>query len=361
MSAETVLLVLIAAALGIALGLLLARRGAPSLGATPLDPRVEEALKSLPQLQQDVGGVKATLQGLPSNTTVAQLAERLGRVESYVSERVPPTLPADLQGLSTGLTRLTTELRERSEREKEMQKTLGHIESVVAGAQSRGAAGEVILAEAFAQFPPEMGERQFKVNGRTVEFALVLPNRKRLAIDSKWPASKELEQYANATDPAERQELLEKIEKAVLKKVEEVTKYIDPATTVNAAVAAVPDAAYFACRTAHLDAYRQRVLLMPYSLTIPFLLALYNLHLQFMRSVDLENLDSYLVQVEVHLDQFEEKLENSVERGATMVLNAYQELRQRIGQMRGTIAVLRQLPTEALAEKQESLLKAPQD
>src|SRR3989304_5223621 len=36
--------------------------------------------------------------------------------------------------------------------------------------------------------------------------------------------------------------------------------------------------------------------------------------------------------------KLEEKLEHSAERGATMVLNAYQELRQRIGQMRGTLA-----------------------
>jgi hypothetical protein len=75
--------------------------------------------------------------------------------------------------------------------------------------------------------------------------------------------------------------------------------------------------------------------------------------------VDLENLDAYLSQVEIHLNQFEEKLENSVERGATMVLNAYQELRQRIGQMRGALTYLRQLPVDSLAEKQESLLQPP--
>lgn len=368
MSTETILLVLLVIlvllAIGIALGLwlLVARRGtAPGGAGASLDPRVEEALKSLPQLQQDLGGVKTALQSLPSNATVSDLAERLKQLEGTVSQRVPSTLPTDLQGLHTSLTRLTTELKEKSQRDQETQKTLRNIESVVAGAQSRGAAGEVVLAEAFAQFPPEMGDTQFKVNGKTVEFALVLPNKKRLPIDSKWPASKELEQYASATDPKERQQLLEKIEKAVLKKVEEVTKYIDPASTVNTAIAAVPDAAYFACRTAHIDAYRQRVLLMPYSLTIPFLLALYNLHLQFTRSIDLDNLDAYLSQVEVHLNQFDEKLENSVERGATMVLNAYQELRQRIGQMRGALAYLRQLPTEALAEKQESLLKSPRD
>ena len=178
----------------------------------------------------------------------------------------------------------------------------------------------------------------------------------RSPIDSKWPASKELEQYAAAADAATREDLLGRIERAVLKKVEEVTKYIDPASTASLAVAAIPDAAYFACRTAHLEAYRQRVLLMPYSLTIPFLLALYHLHLQFARSVDMENLDAYLSQIEAHLTQFEEKLDNSVQRGATMVLNAYSELRQRIGQMRGDLAALRHMPDESLVGQQESLL-----
>jgi len=108
---------------------------------------------------------------------------------------------------------------------------------------------------------------------------------------------------------------------------------------------------------ASIEAFKQRVLLMPYSMTIPFLLALYNLHLQFARSVDQENLDAYLSQIEALLTQVEDKLENSVQRGATMVTNAYLELREWISQMRGTISTLRGLPAASLAEKQQSLLK----
>jgi hypothetical protein len=202
-----------------------------------------------------------------------------------------------------------------------------------------------------------MGDTQFKVNGKPVEFALVLPNKKRLPIDSKWPAGKELEQFAGATDPGVRADLLGRIEKAVLKKVDEVTKYIDPACTAPLAIAAIPDAAYFACRTAHIAAYQKRVLLMPYSLTIPFVLALYNLHLQFAHSVDLANLDGYLSQIDADLTAFQDKLENSVARGATMVENACQEMRQRIGQMRLTLTSLRQLPAEVSATEQEALFK----
>lgn len=348
MDLTTILLAFLAALAAAALlALWLGRRQVPP---APLDPAVA---KTLQLLQQELGGLKENIARLPSTDVIQGLKERVESVEG----RIPRNLTGSVDRLQEGLVKLETEFRARREAEERNQTSIRKIEAVLAGSQSRGAAGEVVLAEAFAQFPPEMGETQFKVNGKPVEFALVLPNKKRLAIDSKWPALKELEQYAHATDEKERDELLAKIEKAVSKKVEEVSKYVDPASTVGVAVAAIPDAAYFACRTAHLDAYRRRVLLMPYSLTIPFLLALYNLHMQFARSVDLENLQAYLSQIDTYLDQFEERLENSVERGATMVQNAYQELRQRIGQMRGALAYLRQLPDESLTKKQESLLR----
>ncbi len=348
MTLEVILVVVIAAIVAGAIGFFWARsRPAPPPAAPPtLPPEVVTALK-------DVGALKSLVEKLPSGAELRGLTSRLEVVEG----RVPSDLANDVERLKGTLGRIETEFASRKELEEKNRTAIQKIESVLVGAQSRGAAGEEVLAEAFAQFPPDMAETQFKVNGRVVEFALVLPNKKRLPIDSKWPAARELEQFSAATDTQERAELLGKIEKAVLKKVEEVTKYIEPGSTAGFAVAAIPDAAYFACRTAHLDAYRQRVLLMPYSLTIPLLLALYNLHLQFARSVEMENLDAYLSQIESYLSQFEDKLDNSVERGATMVLNAYQELRQRIGQMRGTLSTLRQMPTEALAEKQESLLK----
>lgn len=329
------------------LGLLIFRKPAPP--AAP-DPAVAESLK---RLQTDFGALLESVRRLPPRELIEGLKERVAGVE----ERVPEDLAGSVRRLQDAFTKVEAEFKARKALEEKSQAAIQRIESVVAGAQSRGAAGEVVLAEAFAQFPPEMGDTDFRVNGKPVEFALVLPNKKRLPIDSKWPAVKELEQFAAATDAAERQELLSRIEKAVLKKVDEVTKYIDPASTTMVAVAAIPDAAYFACRTAHIQAYRQRVLLMPYSLTVPFLLALYNLHLQFARSVDLENLDAYLSQVETSLKQFEDRLDNSVQRGATMVLNAYQEMHQLISEMRSALTVLRGLPVESLTEGQESLLK----
>src|SRR5713226_7156542 len=347
MTIQVILLAFFVAVVDAGVVALLLRQRTPSPTS---DPTVVQTLQGL---REELGGLRENVRVLPSGDVVKGLKERVEALE----KRVPADLGSDFRQLQETITSVQAEFRARVELEERSQAAIRKIEAVLAGAQSRGAAGEVVLAEAFAQFPPEMGDTQFKVNGKPVEFALVLPNRKRMPIDSKWPASKELEQYGSATDPVVREDLLSRIEKAVLKKVEEVTKYIDPTTTATLAVAAIPDAAFFACRTAHIEAYRQRVLLMPYSLTIPFLLALYNLHLQFARSIDIENLESYLGQIETNLNQFEDTLENSVERGAKMVSNAYLELRQRIGQMRGALAYLRELRTGAVAEVDQPLLK----
>ncbi|MGH9778712.1 MAG: DNA recombination protein RmuC [Candidatus Acidiferrales bacterium] len=354
MSLEVILVIVVVALAAGALGFFLARRPTSPLASFPaLDPRVEQALQALPGLQQELGGLKQSIARLPSNDVVTALRDRVGRMEG----RLPDDLGGSVGRMQDTLTRLETEFKTRKQFEDRNRAAIEKIEAVLVGAQSRGAAGEEVLAEALSQFPADMAETQFKVGGRVVEFALVLPNNKRLPIDSKWPAARELEQYAAATEEKERQELLGRIEKAVLKKVDEVTKYIEPGSTATFAVAAIPDAAYFACRTAHLDAYKQRVLLMPYSLTIPFLLALYNLHLQFARSIDQENLEAYISQFEALVNQLEEKLDNSVQRGTVMITNAYLEMKERISQMRGTLSTLRSLPTEMLAEKQESLLK----
>jgi DNA recombination protein RmuC len=78
---------------------------------------------------------------------------------------------------------------ERREREREFLERIKRVDEIIAGTTSKGISGEEILRETFKKLPPEMIERNFSVGGKRVEFALVLPNQKRIPIDSKWPAS----------------------------------------------------------------------------------------------------------------------------------------------------------------------------
>ncbi|HUY74461.1 MAG TPA: hypothetical protein VMW11_08115, partial [Candidatus Dormibacteraeota bacterium] len=52
------------------------------------------------------------------------------------------------------------------------------------------------------------------------------------------------------------------------------------------------------------------------------------LHLQFARTVDMEKLQSALIDVERHLDTLEGILENKHQRAETMLQNAYSEGKQ---------------------------------
>lgn len=198
-------------------------------------------------------------------------------------------------------------------------------------------------------------ETDFRVNGHPVEYALVLADGKRVPIDSKWTATGLVESLESETDPAMRDRIASQIEQAVLSKAKEVTKYIDPSVTTSWAIAAVPDAAFAVCRNAHLGAFTNKVVLMPFSLAVVYLLSLYQLHLQYCRSVDIEKLEGYLSQMEQGLEKLDKELENKVSRGATMIMNAFDECKRQVGLMRGAAAYLRTLPAGGEARQLEAV------
>ena len=116
----------------------------------------------------------------------------------------------------------------------------------------------------------------FRVNGKVVEFGLLLPDGRRLPVDSKWTAVAELEAL-EAADESECEARARDVEKAVAGRAREVAQYLDPALTAPVAVAAVPDAAYAVLRRAHADAFERGVIVVPYSTALPVLLFLHSL------------------------------------------------------------------------------------
>lgn len=217
----------------------------------------------------------------------------------------------------------------RQQVEDEARHSLRRLEAIIAGSSTRGAAGENILEEAVRHLPPDMVQRNLWVKGKVVEFALRLPGGKLLPIDSKWTSSQALEALSAAeSDPGRRPQLAAQVEKEVEKRIREVSQYIDPATTAPFALAAIPDGAYSVCRSAFAEAHRRHVVIVCYSMALPYLLTLYQLHLQFARSVDMENLQACLMDVDRQLDQLEGVLENRLQRAVVMLQNAYSEGKQ---------------------------------
>ena len=230
--------------------------------------------------------------------------------------------------------------------------TLRRLESVVAGSATRGVAGENILARALAQLPPDLLEVNVSFGNKVVEYALRLPGGRVLPIDSKWTSVASLERLADTEDPIERRKLQEQVARDVRGRIREMAKYLDPERTLSIALLAVPDAVYGAAPEVHGDGYREGVLVVPYSLALPYVLALYRLTLRFGSSVDTDQLAARLRAVDESLRRVGEEVEGRLSRGLVQMHNARDALREHVlDAQQATSRLLRaaECPTEAIS------------
>ncbi len=263
---------------------------------------------------------------------------RLGDAGTW-REQGTAEMRQEVAAFRSALETLRVREEERRAREEQGWSVLHKVAAVLSGAQGTGRAGENVLRDAFTHLPPSMLDLNFRVNGRVVEFGLVLPDGRRLPVDSKWSAERELLLLAEARDPAERERVVRAIEKAVVDRAKEVAAYLDPSLTASVGVAAVPDAAYAVLRRAHADAYRHGVLVISYSMALPVVLFLHSLVARFGSVRDVEACLTDLANV---LNSVESTLENKVARASSMLVNGTEELRGQVGKARTTLARARQ-------------------
>jgi len=242
---------------------------------------------------------------------------------------------SELAGARRALEMLALKDDERRERERESWEVVRRLSTVLAGGASKGRAGENVLREQLAHLPPTMLVTDLRVNGKIVEFALELPDGRRLPVDSKWTAVAELEAMEAAADQAELDVRAREVERQVAARAREVAQYVDPAVTAPVAVAAVPDAAYAVLKRAHAEAFARGVVIVPYSTALPVLLFLYSVVHRFGDAGDAR---VALEEVAAVLDGLEVTLENKIVKAATMVANGADELRSSLGKARGSVA-----------------------
>src|SRR5947208_3629942 len=164
-------------------------------------------------------------------------ASELRRIADQGAQRdlASEQLRQGLDGARRALEELRTHEHDRRAADGEQREVVRRLATVLAGGASKGRSGEFILREHLAELPPGMLVTDFRVNGKVVEFGLLLPDGRRLPIDSKWPAVAELEALAAARDPTERDACARAVERAVTARAKEVAQYIDPAVTAPGA------------------------------------------------------------------------------------------------------------------------------
>jgi DNA recombination protein RmuC len=223
--------------------------------------------------------------------------------------------------------------------------SLRRLEAVLAGSSTRGAAGENILARALMQLPPDLLEMNVAFGGKVVEYALRLPGGRLLPIDSKWSSADALERLQESDDAHERRRLADQIGRELRGRIREVGKYLDPERTVSIGLLAVPDAVCAAAPEALGDGYREGVLVVPYSLALPYVLALYRLTLRFGCAVDGERLSERLRSLEESLRRSSEEVESRLSRALVQLENSRDALRGHLaGASRATEQLLEPSP-----------------
>ncbi|HUL80362.1 MAG TPA: DNA recombination protein RmuC [Vicinamibacteria bacterium] len=244
----------------------------------------------------------------------------------------------DLQGRLSQAQRALAEVRAlehaRGSQLDRATDSLRRLELVVAGSQSRGAAGENVLARALAQLPPDLLETDAAFGGRLVEYALRLPGGRLLPIDSKWTGAASLERLETTDDPDERRRSREQVARELRQRVREMAKYLDPERTLDLAVLAVPDAVHAAVPEVHPEGWREGVLVVPYSLALPFVLSLYRLTVRFASGPDTEELGARLARLSELLRRMDDELEGRLSRALVQAGNARDALRGDLAEAR---------------------------
>ena len=293
-----------------------------------------------------VGVLRRPLAAVPSPDTEAsarlearievQSAE-LRRLADAASTRdlASEQLRSGLDGARRVLSELNVREQERRGIDLEHREVIKRLSTVLAGGASKGRGGENVLREHLSQLPPGMLITDFRVGGKVVEFGLLLPDGRRLPIDSKWTALAELEALEAADDAVTRDACARAVEKAVAGRAREVAQYLDPAVTAPVAVAAVPDAAFQVLRRAHAEAFGHGVVIVPYSSALPIVLFLYSLVQRFGDAADAQ---ASLAEVGAVLDLLDAVVENRFARAGTMITNGADEFRSQLGKARGSIA-----------------------
>lgn len=303
--------------------------GAALIVAIRLLLSIRYALAALPTAQISTGVTSV-------QSEQARVAQELGKAANALS-----VLQGAQQNLDAAMQTLVGQANARADADAQSRELLRRLELVIAGSFHRGAAGENLLAEVLGILPAGMLERNVRVAGGVVEFAVRLPGGKYIPIDSKWPALHLLESITNEPDVTRRAKLVRELEDQVSMKADEVAQYLDPEHTILLGVAAVPDAVYHLCKSAHAQAYRRGVVLLPYSLAVPYALSLIVLIARFGGALDTSQVRASIAKVDQTLHELEEAIESHMSRGLTMFANAVQNQRSGIAECRSIVASLR--------------------
>jgi len=234
---------------------------------------------------------------------------------------------------------ILTTLQQMTER---VEENINRVATILTGRRS-GQAGERVVSELLSAVPDDWLERNIRIGGGQVEFAIKMPGGHFIPLDSKFVAP---ELVVALEGDNREQQLLGKLKSEVQRKAQEVaSRYLTDNRVLGFGIAAVPDSVYDLCRDAvKAAAQSHRIVVVPYSLLLPFVLSLY-LMAQRLGISRLGETEQVLGTAITTLEQAKRALENM-----TREINTVNNQRQSaLNQVSDTINQLRRLTQGEIA------------
>jgi DNA anti-recombination protein RmuC/gas vesicle protein len=304
-----------------------------------------------------------------------QMASKMLASSETLLREVSETLRSGQERLETELNQLRKDLAVAKENVQRINEQVGiltvlqqtaerveeNIKKVVETLTGRrsGQAGEQVVGKLLSAVPDDWLERNIRLGSGQVEFAIKMPGGYLIPLDSKFISPELIAQ--SESDGGEQ--MRRRVRDEVRRRAQEVAKYLTDHRVLGFGIAAVPDSVYDLCRDAVKAAAHDRIVVVPYSLLLPFVLSLY-LMAQRLGISRLGETDQAIGTAITALEQARQALENMAQQ-ITAVNNqrqkALQQIRETINSFRrlthGEIA----LPDTATQPTLEILQQAPEE
>ncbi len=320
--------------------------------------RLQQSLQQLSQLQEALKGLRALTQseGQRDERRHSELQRILQTANSTLE-----VLHELLQGLSTDLRSGHQQINDRLVQASnilavisqalgnvqqhvqlvpdiqrllnEVADQVGDLTAVLSGRAS-GRAAERWVEDLLSIFPEGWIQQDVPIGQGKVEFAVCLPGGSLVPLDSKFVEPDLLSELQEAYENGDENRISEaerKVNGRVRERAGELTRYLNDSRTLGFGIAAIPDPAYRVCRKAIKDAASRRVVLVPYSLLVPFVMSLYFLA-QRLGITALTDVDRRLGVISSLAQEAQRELENMA-REITTVSNQRERALDKIQQI----------------------------
>ncbi|MBC7318150.1 DNA recombination protein RmuC [Candidatus Bipolaricaulota bacterium] len=272
--------------------------------------RHSEVLGRLQKAAEDLAKVQTTLSEVSTNLRTSR--SELGGAIAVVQQDLK-VAKSKVEEINQRVSVLIS-LSEAVER---IEDNLGQLTSALLGRAS-GRVGEQLVEELLQVIPDDWIERNAKLGTGEVEFAIKMPGGYLIPLDSKFVAPEllqRLKELDETDSPEIRADLEKQLEQQLRKRAGEVKKYLSDQKTLGFGLAAVPDPVYGFCRyTIKRVAQDSQVVVVPYSLLLPFVLSLYLMAQRLGISAHLGDTQQAVGTALSCLAEAKDKLENMVKQ-----------------------------------------------